>query len=288
MTVRKVKIAVPNKGRLLEPVLKLLEDIGLSFERKDRSLISNCSNFNCEIVYIRAGDIPEYVQDKVVDLGITGRDLVLEKKARVDIIQALEFGKGSIVIAIPEHSVRIKAVEDLAGMNIATSYDVIASSFFKKKGINANIIRVEGATEITSRLNLSDAIVDIVSSGTTLKMNNLKPLETIIETEAVLIANKDNVKFHTDSVQKFITIVDSVITARNKRYIMMNAPKSKLENIKNVAPGLSSPTIMQLADENMIAIHSVVDEAHIWEIITKLKKIGATGILVMPIEKISF
>ena len=283
-----LKIAIPNKGRLLEPSLKLLEDTGLIFQKNDRSLISPCQNFDLDIVYIRAGDIPEYVQDNVVDLGITGSDLILEKGVKVEKLINLGFGKSTLVVAVPYNN-KIKKLSDLKNKKIATTYISTAKEFLKKNSIKAEIIEIEGATEITTRLSLSDAIIDVVSSGTTLRMNNLKKLVDILDSEAVLIGNKKHIApIKRDRMGKLVTIIDSVVNARNKRYIMMNVPEEKLEKIKKVAPGLSSPTVMKLVKKGMIAVHSVVNEKDVWEIINKLKKIGATGILVMPIEKITF
>lgn len=280
----KLKIAIPNKGRLSDDSLEILKTIGLDFEVHERQLYSPVENFNIQILYIRATNIPEYVQDGIAHLGITGLDLVKEKNADVQILEKLHFGIGEIVLALPETSA-IENIEQLKDKKIATSYPLIAKQYFQEKDIDIEIIEIDGAVEITPALGLADAIVDLTSTGSTLKMNNLKVLATIFTSEAVLIGNKDAIITRKAEIDNLLLRFESVMTAKRKRYIMMNAPKEILEDIKKVAPGLASPTIMELAKPGMIAIHSVVDKKDIWETIEKLKKIGATGILVLPIEK---
>lgn len=279
-----LKIAVPNKGRLTEKTLGLLQTIGLEFDAQERSLIAKVRNAAINIMYVRASDIPEYVQDGVVDLGVTGLDLIEEKGADVKILRNLGYGNTELVVAVPEKS-NIKKITDLRNKNIATSYPVLTEKYLKSKRIKANIIEVDGAVEITPLLGLADAITDLVSTGTTLRANKLTAIDTILASEAVLLTNKKSFQKNTDRINSLLTRIDSVLIAQNKLYIMMNAPENKLEEIKNVAPGLSAPTIMKLTKKNMIAIHSVIDRDDSWRIIEKLKQIGATGILIMPIER---
>lgn len=279
-----LKIAVPNKGRLTEKTLGLLQTIGLEFDAQERSLIAKVRNAAINIMYVRASDIPEYIQDGVVDLGVTGLDLIKEKGASIKILRNLGYGNTELVVAVPEKS-NIKKITDLRNKNIATSYPALTEKYLKSKRIKANIIEVDGAVEITPLLGLADAITDLVSTGTTLRANKLTALDTILASEAVLLTNKKSFQKNTDQINSLLTRIDSVLIAQNKLYIMMNAPENKLEEIKNVAPGLSAPTIMKLTRKNMIAIHSVIDRDDSWRIIEKLKRIGATGILVMPIER---
>ncbi|MCX6712583.1 MAG: ATP phosphoribosyltransferase [Candidatus Vogelbacteria bacterium] len=283
----KFRIAVPNKGRLYQPTIDLLRDIGLEFDIDDRKLSSQVSNFDLEILYASALNIPEYVQDGIVDLGITGYDLVCERGADVSLLRKLHFGHTDLVIAAPEQS-SIKKIEDLEGKKIATGFGHLTKKFLTKNKIKAEIIDVRGAVEITPELGLADAIADLRSSGSSLKMNKLKALETILESEAVLIANKDSLVGRKNSIDTLTLRIESVLTASAKKYLMMNAHEELLPAIKDVAPGLSSPTIMKLSREGMIAVHSVVDAKDVWMIIEKLKKIGATGILIMPIDQMIY
>ncbi|MBU4331969.1 ATP phosphoribosyltransferase [Patescibacteria group bacterium] len=280
----KLKIAIPNKGRLSDASIEILKTIGLDFEVHERQLYSSAENLNIEILYIRAGNIPEYVQDGIADLGITGLDLVKERQSQVQILEKLHFGNGKIIIAVPEKSA-IENPKQLENKKIATSYPAIAKKYLENQGINADIIEIEGALEITPALGLSDAIVDLTSTGSTLKMNNLKTIKEIMATEAVLIGNSQSLDQKKQEINNIVLRFESVMTAQRKRYIMMNAPKELLPAIKKVAPGLASPTIMDLAKPGMIAVHSVVDRKNIWETVEKLKKIGASDILVIPIEK---
>lgn len=281
---KQLKIAVPNKGRLTEKTLKLLQMIGLEFDAQERSLITKVRNAAINIMYVRASDIPEYVQDGVVELGITGLDLIGEKGADVKILRNLGYGNTELVVAVPEKS-NIKKIRDLRNKNIATSYPALTEKYLKSKKIKANIIEVDGAVEITPLLGLAEAITDLVSTGTTLRANKLTSVDTILVSEAVLLTNKKSFQKNKARINSLLTRIDSVLIAQNKLYIMMNAPENKLEEIKNVAPGLSAPTIMKLTKKNMIAIHSVINRDDSWRIIEKLKQIGATGILIMPIER---
>ena len=282
--IKTLQIAVPNKGRLQEPTLNIIRSIGLEFESDGRRLSATVSNFeDIEIVYISAAAIPEYVQNGVVDLGITGLDLIEERNIKVEILEKLGFGKTSLVVAAPEDS-GIEKLTDPNGKKIATTFPFLAKKFLKKNKIKAEVIEVDGAVEITPKLGIVDAIVDLSSSGTTLKANKLVILATILDSEAVLIGKKDSNK-DSETLKKLLIRLESVLTARRKRYIMMNAPAKILPQIKKIAPGLSAPTIMNLSEPGMIAVHSVIDAVDVWRIINKLKKIGASGILTVPIER---
>ena len=282
---KNIKLAVPNKGRLMQPTLDLLIDMGLQFDIQERKLYSPCLNFNLSLLFLRAKDIPEYVEKGIVDLGITGSDLIEEKEAKINKILNLGYGKCNLSLAIPFGS-NIKNIEDISKKKIATSFPVLTKKFLRKENIKADVIEVEGAAEVTPWIGVADAIVDIVSTGESLAMHNLKPLETIFNAETVLVANKNLNGDKKYDTQKFIDIMEGVLNGRRKKYLMMNAPESTLREIKKIIPGLKSPTILKLAQPGMIAIHSVVDEDIIWDIIPKLKKIGASGILVSSIEKL--
>lgn len=279
-----LKIAIPNKGRLSEKTIELLQAIGLEFETQERSLMSQVTNLPITILYVRASNIPEYVQDGIVDLGITGLDLVKEQVANIVILKKLGYGNAELVVAVPEKST-IKKISDLKNTNIVTSYPHLTKKYLQTKKIKSNVIEVDGAVEITPFLGLADAITDLTSTGTTLKTNKLIPLDIILKSEAILITNDKSQQEKTLEINSILTRIDAVLTAQSKVYIMMNAPEEKLEEIKKITPGLSAPTIMKLTKKGMIAIHSVIDKKESWEVVEKLKKIGASGILIMPINK---
>lgn len=279
-----LKIVIPNKGRLSIKTIELLQTIGLEFETQERSLMSQVKNLPITILYVRASNIPEYVQDGIADLGVTGLDLAKEQAANIIILKKLGYGNTELVVAVPEKS-NIKKVSDLKNKNIVTSYPHLTKKYLQSKKIKSNVIEVDGAVEITPFLGLADAITDLTSTGTTLKTNKLIPLDTILKSEAILITNNKSQQKKGPEIDSILTRLDAAITAQKKVYIMMNAPEEKLEEIKKITPGLSSPTIMKLAKKGMVAIHSVIDKDGSWEVVEKLKKIGASGILIMPINK---
>lgn len=281
---QKLKIVVPNKGRLYESSISILRNIGLDFEIDERKLSSSVSNFDLEILYASASNIPEYVQDGIVDMGITGLDLVHEKLAKVAIIEKLHYGKTKLTIAVPEES-HFKTVKDLEGKRIATCFPNLTRKFFQQKGVKAEIVEVDGAVEVTPVLGLVDAISDLSSSGSSLRMNKLRSIDVILDSEAVFIENKNLSSEKQEIIETIKTRIQSVLNAQRKKYIMLNASEKILEKIKQVAPGLNAPTIMHLSQPGMIAVHSVIDASDTWRIVEELKKIGATGILIIPLEK---
>lgn len=281
-----LKIAVPNKGRLSEPSLALLRRVGFDFEAHERKLSAAVFNFPAEILFVNAKNVPEYVETGVADLGITGLDLVREQDADVKVIERLGFGHTDLVVAVPMHAAA-RTISDLRGKRVATVFPNLARTFFSRHRIRAKLITVSGAVEITPTIGLADAIADLTSSGSTLRMNELRSLATILESEAVLITAPRNRKGVKDIKRTFILRVESVLRAERKRYIMMNAPRKILPEIKKVTPGLSSPTVMELAAPGMIAVHSVIDAKNVWEVVERLQQLGATGILVIPIEKMT-
>lgn len=286
-----IRIAIPNKGRLYEPTISLFKDAGLSISggAESRKLFAKTTDPDINVLFARAADIPEYVQDGAADVGITGMDLITERGAKVEALLDLKFGKASLVLAVPEDSDFQKA-QDLEGRKIATEFPEITGQYFKKLEVNVEVIRVSGACEMTPHVGIADAIVDISSSGTTLMINHLKPIDTVFSSTVYLIANKESVKTK-DKIFDIKTAMESALNAKQKRYLMMNVPENSLQAVKEVLPGLSGPTVMKvepskLTGEPVVAVHSVVDANLIFTIVNKLKKVGARDILVVPIERI--
>jgi len=290
MLKNKLKFAIPNKGRLSTPTLELFELIGFKIDNGHKRLLSvDVVKSDLKIFHINAADIPEYVQDGIVDLGITGYDLVKEKGAKIKILKELNYGEGELVIAVPNNS-KIKKIRDLQNKKIATSYPNLARNFLRDYKINADIIEMKGAVENAPFLGLSEAIIDLSSTGETLVINNLKEIKNILETTAVLIANHNSLKSKAKSsyIKTLLLRIESITTAKKECYIMMNASENILEKIKKIAPGLSAPSVIKLSKPGMIAVHSVIPRKETWRIIEELKKIGASGILIIPIERLIF
>ncbi len=280
----RLKLAVPNKGRLAEPALRLLEHAGLDFEADDRRLFCPCQNAAVDLLFVRAEDIPEYAADGVVDCGITGANLVLERGVEVPIVLPLGFARCSLQVAVPNDA-PIQRVEDLHGSTVATAYPHSVKRYFTERGIQVSLIEIRGAVEVTPLLGVAQAIADLVSTGTTLTTNGLRPLARILDSEAVLIANP-RASAPAAGLAQLKLMLESVVKARHQKYLMMNAPRDSLAAIRTLIPGLGSPTVMQLADPAMIAIHSVVRAEQVWEVLGPLKQAGASSILVVPIEKL--
>jgi len=281
-----MKIALPNKGRLYEPCMQLFERAGLRpIDAGMRRLFAKTLDPEIDILFARAQDIPEYVQDGAADLGVTGYDLIMEAKANVEILLDLKFGVAELVLAAPNGS-KIKAAGDLRGKRVATQFPNLANKFFKEKGIDIKIVEVSGATEITPHVGIAEAIIDLTSSGTTLAVNQLQIIERILLTSTRLIANKESLKKNKAKIGEIQTALESVIQAEGKRYIMMNVPKEALEKVKKVMPGLAGPTVMQVeSGASIVAVHAVVNEGDVFAIINALKRAGAKDILVVPIER---
>ena len=281
----RLRLAIPNKGRLVEPTLALLHDAGLVFEEHDRSLVARVQNFDLDILFVRTNDIVEFVGDGVADLGITGADLLAETGAELPRVRALGYGRCRLAAAVPADST-YRTVEDLAGLRVATSHPNVARRFFAERSIPIDIIPISGAVEVAPRLGLAEGIVDLVSTGSTLVMNGLRPIGDVLASEAILIANPSAHRQRTELLGAIDTMLSAVIAARGKKYLMMNAPSTKLAELEGLLPGLESPSVIPLAHEGMIAIHSVVDADAVWGLLPRLKAAGASGILVLPIEKI--
>lgn len=281
----RLRLAVPNKGRLVEPTLRLLHDAGLVFEEHDRSLVARVENHPLDILFVRTGDVIEFVGDAVADLGVTGVDILAESGADLSRIRDLGYGHCRLAAAVPADS-PCRTMEDLAGAKVATSHPNIARRFFAERGIAVEVIALSGAVEVAPRLGLAEAIVDLVSTGSTLAMNGLRPLGDILASEAILVAGPSAVRDRPAELEAIATMLGSVIAARGRKYLMMNAPAEQLEELENLLPGLESPSVIPLAHAGMIAIHAVVGADEVWGLLPRLKSAGASGILVLPIEKI--
>ncbi|MDB4918992.1 ATP phosphoribosyltransferase [Mucilaginibacter sp.] len=281
--MKTLKIAIQKSGRLNEKSVELLKNCGLSFENYKSSLISPVSNFPLEILFLRDDDIPEYVQDGIADLGIVGENVIQETEVKVSYLQRLGFGKCSLKIAVPNTD-DIQSLAELNGKSIATTYPVILGKFLKEKGITSDIRTISGSVEISPGLGLSDAICDLVSTGGTLKSNGLKPFADVMSSEAMLIgrAGSEN----EDLVQELIQRIQSVLRAKETKYVVLNVHKDSLPAIIALLPGVKSPSVISLAEENWVAVHTVIPERDFWDRISQLKQAGAQGIVVMPIEKI--
>lgn len=280
----KLRIAVQSKGRLNEDTMALLAEAGIKVSSSKRTLLVAARNFPMEILFLRDDDIPQTVADGVADAGIVGLNELVEKEVHADIARHLGFGACRLSIAIPkEHP--YPGVKWLQGRKIATSYPVILRRYLQEKGVEADIHVITGSVEISTGIGLADAIFDIVSSGSTLVSNNLKEVETVLESDAVLIAHQGMSEEKKKILEEFLFRISAVMSAADKKYVLMNAPKESVENILSVLPGIKSPTVMPLAQEGWCSIHTVLDEECFWDIIGRLKAAGAQGILVLPIEK---
>jgi len=283
--VKTLKIAIQKSGRLNEKSVELLKNCGLNFDNYKSSLISGVSNFPLEILFLRDDDIPEYVQDGIADLGIVGENVIEETEVEVSYLQRLGFGKCSLKIAIP-NSLQINDVTELRGKSIATTYPVILGKYLKEREIDAEIRTISGSVEISPGLGLSDAICDLVSTGGTLKSNGLKPFCNVMSSEAILIG-KAGIADH-EHVQELLQRVQSVLRAKETKYVVLNIHKDNLKKITDILPGVKSPSVVPLADEGWVAVHTVIPESDFWDRINLLRQAGAQGITVMPIEKIIF
>jgi ATP phosphoribosyltransferase len=285
MTTRRLRLAIPNKGRLVEPTVKLLRDAGLVFEAGERALVARVQNFDLDILFVRTNDIVEFVSDGVAELGITGLDLVAEVQSDVRELRKLGYGRCRLTIAVPNDS-SYQTAEDLAGLRVATSHMGITKRFFEDRKIKVDVIPVSGAAEVAPRLGLAEAIVDLVSTGSTMVVNGLRPIEEVFASEAVLLANAKAQEVHGPTFDAIQTMLTATLAARDRKYLMMNAPAGKAAELEALLPGLESPSVIPLAHEGMIAIHSVVDADAVWSLLPKLKAAGASGILILPIEKL--
>ncbi len=278
-------IAIPNKGRLSQPSIEMLKEAGIKIEGEERRLIASTNNENIKILFARAKDIPEYVYMNAAQAGITGMDIVENSQFDVDVVMKLGFGKAKLVVAAPKKS-DIQRIEDLNGKRVATEFVNITKKYFAERGINIRIVEVSGACENAPAIGIAEAIVDLTTTGTTLRMNGLEVIDEIMETEAVLIANKDLTDdFHLKALK---TALQSVINARGMVYLMMNVHESRLEDVKRIAPGLKGPTVMRVDADGILAVHVVIHEDQLLEVVEELKRIGARDILILPIQRLIY
>ncbi|WP_206156228.1 ATP phosphoribosyltransferase [Chitinophaga fulva] len=280
----KLKIAIQKSGRLHDDSIKLLKECGIDINNGVNKLKTEASNFPLEVFFLRDDDIPQYIEDGVADIGIVGENVVLEKKKQVNIVEKLNFGKCRLSMAVPK-SFEYSSVKDLENTRIATSYPVIVQEFLQRNGIKAEIHEISGSVEIAPGIGLADAICDLVSSGSTLFMNGLKEVETVLKSEAVLAACHHLQPEQQQLLDKLVFRIQAVKRAKNTKYILLNAPNEKLNDIIGLLPGMKSPTVLPLAQEGWSSVHSVLNENDFWDIIESLKTAGAQGILVVPIEK---
>ena len=281
----KLKIAIQKSGRLNEDSLKLLKSCGIKVDNGRDQLKVDVPNFPMEILYLRNSDIPQYLEDGVADIAIVGENLLIEKRRKVEVIQKLGFSKCRVSLAVPKE-VENADLSYFQGKKIATSYPNTVKNFLNEKGIKSDIHTISGSVEIAPNIGLADGICDIVSSGSTLFKNGLKETEVILKSEAVLAASSDLNEEKQAILDKLLFRIKAVLKAKNTKYILLNVPNEKIEEVSRILPVLKSPTILPLAEEGWSSLHSVIDEEKFWEVIDELKNAGAEGILVVPIDKI--
>jgi len=282
--MEKLRVAIQKAGRLSEKSIDLLKEAGISMTNGYKKLVSLSSSYPLEVIYLRDDDIPQYVQDGVADIGIVGENEFVEKNCQADIIERLGFSRCRLSIALPK-SEPFTGIRDLENKRIATSYPHILKNYLNTHQIKAEIHVISGSVEIAPGIGLADAIFDIVSSGSTLISNGLKEVETVMFSEAVIISNRHISEERRVLLNDFLFRIRSVLAATNSKYILLNAPNEKLDEITKVIPGMKSPTVMPLAEKGWSSVHSVLSEKQFWEVIDRLRSLGAQGILVIPIEK---
>ncbi len=278
-----LKIAIQKSGRLHDESIQILKDSGISVYNGNDQLKVTASNFPLEVYYLRNSDIPQYLIDGVVDIAIVGDNLLVEKEQNIQIVEKLGFSKCKVSVAVPKNF-NYNSIQDLNGLRVATSYPKTVVDYFSSKGIAVDIHQISGSVEIAPNIGLSDAIVDIVSSGSTLFKNGLKEVEVILKSEAVLAVSPQISEEAKLVLSKLQFRIQSVLRSRKSKYILMNVPNDKISEISKILPVLKSPTVMPLAEEGWSSVHSVIDEDQFWEVIDQLKEAGAEGILVCPIE----
>ncbi|RNC85943.1 MAG: ATP phosphoribosyltransferase [Balneola sp.] len=279
-----LRIAIQKSGRLTDKTIELLHGIGVEFDNYKRNLMVKTRNFDVELLLLRDDDIPEYVQDGICDLGFVGANEVFEKNADVTVLRGLNYGNCRLSIAAPKES-ELSTPSDFEGKTIATSYPFLTKKFFEEHSTNVSVVEISGAVEITPQLEVADAISDLVSTGGTLIANGLEELFTILESETKLVrTNKELSPGKKQLIDKFLVRIDGYQQAKKSRYIMMNAPQNKVDTIKSIIPSMKSPTIVPLAESGMVAIHTVIPINKFWEVMEELKEVGASDIVMLPIE----
>ena len=282
--MKKLNIAIQKSGRLHDDSLKIIKDCGISIDNEKDQLKVSARNFPLEAFYLRNGDIPQYLRDGIVDIAIIGENILVEKGEDIHTIEQLGFSKCKLALAVPKDQ-KYSGIEFFENKRIATSYPNSLKKYLKSKGINADIHLINGSVEIAPNIGLADAICDIVSSGSTLFKNNLKEVEVLMKSQAVLAVSPNISKESQEILDKLQFRIKSVLKGRNSKYVLLNAPNDQLDEIIHVLPGMRSPTVLPLAEPGWSSVHSVISRDQFWEIIDKLKSKGAEGILVCPIEK---
>ena len=278
-------VAVPSKGRMAPPALELLAAAGLRFEAGERALHVPCQNAPVDLLLVRPHDIPEYVQDGVVHVGITGANLVAEAQADVVHLGDLGFARCTLEAAVPTSAPQ-QELTDLAGLRVATAYPVSTQAALAEIGVEAELVTISGSVEAAPRLGLSDAIVDLVSTGSTASVNGLRLIGRLLSSEAVLIANREALEQRREVVERLELMLEGVVAARGRRYVMLNASEADLPAIQALLPGMGAPSVLPLAEPGQIAVHAAVDADEIWDLLPRLKAAGASSILVMPVERL--
>jgi len=281
----KIRIAVQKSGRLNEESLQILKDCGISIDNGKDQLKATARNFPLEVFYLRNGDIPQYLRDGVVDIAIVGENVLVEKGTDILVAEKLNFSKCRVSLAVPKGT-KYKSVKDFQGRKIATSYPNTVKEYLRSKGVEAELHLINGSVEIAPNIGLAHGICDIVSSGSTLFKNNLKEVEVILQSEAVLAVSPKISEDCREILEKIQFRIQSVLQARANKYVLLNAPNEKLEKIISILPGMRSPTVLPLAEAGWSSVHSVIAKDTFWEVIEELKGAGAEGILVCPIEKL--
>jgi ATP phosphoribosyltransferase len=276
-----------RQGRLTGGTTELLRGVGLRFEDYRQRLLTPCRNFPLDILYGRDDDIPEYVADGTVDLGVVGRNIIAEKRSPVEELQPLGFGYCSLVVAVPDDS-DIEEPRQLAGKRVATSYPCSAREYFDGLGIGVELVQLSGSVEVAPALGIAAGIVDLTATGSTLVLNDLRQIATVLDSEATLVANPRSLARPETrrEIERLLVRIRGSLAARRYKYVMMNAPRAALPGIRRVVPGLKSPTVVPLADPEWVAVHTVIEEGDFWEVIERLREAGASEILVNPIEKL--
>jgi ATP phosphoribosyltransferase len=282
---REMRLAIPNKGRLREPTVALLRDAGLVFEPTNRALSVRVRNVGLDLLFVRTEDIVELVGDSTADLGITGRDALAESGIDLPILAELGYGRCELVAAVPK-DLAVDNAQDFAGFSIATAHPSLTASFFGGHGVEVTVIPLHGSVEVAPKLGVADAIVDLVSTGSTLMVNGLRRVGTILESQAVLIADPVALRERATELKRVATALQAVVAGRQRRYLVLNAPLGSIPPIAELIPGLESPTVVPLAEDGMVAVHSVVGTDDVWNLLPELKAAGAQDILVLRIEQL--
>ena len=282
-----LRLAVPNKGRMREPTLRLLREAGLAFEQTERALSVKVRNADVDLLFVRTEDVVELVADGVADLGVTGLDLLEEARrppSSVGVVLTLGFGRCELTVAAPRES-GYERPEDFAGLRVATSHPNLTEGYFTGHGVPVDVVRLRGSVEVAPKLGVADAVADLVSTGSTLMINGLRPVLPILSSQAVLVGGSDGSRTTTE-VDTVVTALESVLAGRRRRYLLLNAPREAVDIISALIPGLEAPTVIPLADDGMVAIHSVVERDEVWNLLPRLKTAGGRDILVLPIGQL--